>query len=62
MRYPAKDFRSITMDMRRDVYDNLTKFCEETGLEKTIVINRILSRYFTEYFCDDKQDKKEGSS
>ena len=45
-----KDGRYINYYIEKEVVDKLDQYCEETGLTKTVAIERILSMYFEEYY------------
>ena len=44
-----KDWKALNIKLDRTVYEQLEKFCEETGLSKTVAVERILSKTFKEY-------------
>ena len=44
-----KDGKALNIKLDRTVYEQLEKFCEETGLSKTVAVERILSKTFKEY-------------
>ena len=42
-----KDWKALNIKPDRTVYEQLEKYCEETGLSKTVAVERILSKAFT---------------
>lgn len=51
-----KDGRYINYYIEKEVVDKLDQYCDETGLTKTVAIERILMKYFEEYFA--KKDRE----
>lgn len=45
-----KDGRYVNYYLEKEVVDKLDKYCEETGLTKTVAIERILGKHLDEYF------------
>lgn len=46
---PRKDWKALNIKIQSSVYDELEKYCEETGLSKTVAVERILSKAFEKY-------------
>lgn len=44
-----KDWKALNIKLDRNVYEQLEKYCEETGLSKTVAVERILSKAFDEH-------------
>lgn len=44
-----KDWKALNIKLDRTIYEQLEKYCEETGLSKTVAVERILSKAFKEY-------------
>lgn len=44
-----KDWKALNIKLDRTVYEQLEKYCEETGLSKTVAVERILNKAFKEY-------------
>ncbi len=44
-----KDWKALNIKLDRTVYEQLEKYCEETGLSKTVAVERILSKAFEKY-------------
>lgn len=46
---PRKDWKALNIKIQSSVYEQLEKYCEETGLSKTVAVERILGKAFKEY-------------
>uniref|UniRef100_UPI0040282F0B RepB family protein n=1 Tax=Holdemanella biformis TaxID=1735 RepID=UPI0040282F0B len=46
---PKKDWKALNIKIQSEVYEQLEKYCEETGLSKTVAVERILSKVFKEH-------------
>lgn len=46
---PKKDWKALNIKIKSEVYEQLEKYCEGTGLSKTVAVERILSKAFKEY-------------
>lgn len=44
-----KDWKALNIKLDRTIYEQLEKYCEETGLSKTVAVERILNKAFKEY-------------
>lgn len=44
-----KDWKALNIKLDKTIYEQLEKYCEETGLSKTVAVERILSKVFKEY-------------
>lgn len=44
-----KDWKALNIKLDRAIYEQLEKYCEETGLSKTVAVERILNKAFKEY-------------
>ena len=53
-----KDARYLNIKLASKVYDQLDRFCAETGVNKTIATEKIMERFFKEYF--DKPEEERG--
>lgn len=42
-----KDWKALNIKLDKTIYEQLEKYCEETGLSKTVAVERILSKTFT---------------
>ena len=52
-----KDAKILNIKLDREIHEQLEKVCEESGLTKTIAVERILQHYFQEYFKRSKEDR-----
>ena len=50
MARPKKDGKALNMKLNMVTYENLEQYCEESGLTKTRAVERILNKYFDNYF------------
>ena len=50
MARPKKDGKVLNMKLNMATYENLEQYCEESGLTKTRAVERILNKYFYNYF------------
>lgn len=53
-----KDGRYINYYIEKEVVDKLDQYCDETGLTKTVAIERILAKYFEDYFSRSKEERQ----
>lgn len=51
-----KDGQYINCYAEREVVEKLECYCEETGLTKTVAIERILKGFFNQYFVSDEKN------
>lgn len=52
-----KDCKLLNIKLDREVSDELEAFCEESGMSKTMAVEKILHRYFVEYFKRPKEER-----
>ena len=52
-----KNAKVIRMKMDKTVSDKLDIFCQETGLSRTVAVEKILDKHLTEYLAQPK-DKR----
>lgn len=45
-----KDAKILNIKLAREISNQLEQFCEESGISKTVATEKILSKYFEEYF------------
>ena len=45
MARPKKDSQVVNLNMERSIYDKFVEFCDNTGLTKTVVVERALEMY-----------------
>lgn len=53
-----KDRCYVNYYIEKEVVDKLDQYCDETGLTKTVAIERILAKYFEEYFSRTEEERK----
>ncbi len=53
-----KDAKIVTMKLASPVYEQLVKFCEETGMARTTATEKILQQYFDSYFQRPESERK----
>lgn len=46
---PRKDWKALNIKIQSSIYEQLEKYCEETGLSKTVAVERILGKTFKEH-------------
>ena len=52
-----KDAKILNIKLAREISDRLEQFCEESGMSKTIATEKILSKYFEEYFSRPEEER-----
>lgn len=52
-----KDARYLNIKLSTEIYDQLDKFCAETGINKTAATEKILGKFFGEYFNKPKEER-----
>ncbi len=45
-----KDAKILNIKLASPVHEQLSRFCEESGLSKTIATEKILAAFFDDYF------------
>ena len=55
MSKPKKDARPFSIRMAVETYNRMDKYCAETGVPKTTVIERALNMYLDDY--EETQEK-----
>ena len=53
-----KDAKLLNIKLASEVHEQLEKFCEESGMTKTMATEKILSRFFEEYFKRPEKDRR----
>ena len=43
----SKEFSPVSLKMKQTVFDDMERFCEYSGLSKTALIERAVSRYIS---------------
>ena len=52
-----KDAKLLNIKLDRTIHEQLELFCEESGMSKTVAVEKILNRYFEEYFNRPKEER-----
>lgn len=52
-----KDAKILNIKLAREISDQLEQFCEELGISKTVATEKILSKYFEEYFSRPEEER-----
>ena len=52
-----KDAKILNIKLAREISDQLKQFCEESGISKTVATEKILSKYFEEYFSRPEEER-----
>lgn len=52
-----KDAKILNIKLAKEISDQLEQFCEESGISKTVAIEKILSKYFEEYFGRPEEER-----
>ena len=52
-----KDAKILNIKLDREIHEQLEQFCDESGMSKTIAVEKILRRYFEDYFRRPKEDR-----
>lgn len=50
MQTKKKDGRCLNCIISRDVFEQLETYCNEVGQTKTLAVERILKKFFTDYY------------
>ena len=52
-----KDAKILNIKLAKEISDQLEQSCEESGMSKTIATEKILSKYFEEYFSRPEEER-----
>lgn len=52
-----KESKKFNINLALQTYEKLENFCKDTGLTKTMATERILDRFFDEYFKKEKENR-----
>ena len=55
---PKKDARQLSIKLASEVHDKLDRFSEETGMNKTVAVEKMLTKYLDEYFEKPESERK----
>ena len=53
-----KDAKILNVKLDRGIHEHLEQFCEETGMTKTIAVEKVLSKFFEDYFSRPESSRK----
>lgn len=53
-----KDAKLLNIKLERQIHDQLEQFCEESGMTKTMATEKILSRFFDDYFKRPEAERR----
>ena len=53
-----KDAKLLNIKLERELHDQLEQFCEESGMTKTMATEKILSRFFDDYFKRPEAERR----
>lgn len=57
MARPKKDYKILNIKLSAPIHERLNVFCEESGLCKTVAVEKILDRFLNEYFDRPKNER-----
>lgn len=52
-----KDAIMINVKLERGIHDRLDHFCSETGMTRTVALERILNQYLDKYFQKPENER-----
>lgn len=52
-----KDAKILNIKLAKEISNQLEQFCEESGISKTVATEKILSKYFEEYFSRLEEER-----
>lgn len=52
-----KDAKILNIKLAREISNQLEQFCKESGISKTVATEKILSKYFEEYFSRLEEER-----
>ena len=52
-----KDAKILNIKLAKEISDQLEQFYEESGISKTVATEKILSKYFEEYFSRPEEER-----
>lgn len=53
----GKETKIINLRAEPETVENLAKFCEETGVPKTVAVNKILNAFFNDFFSKPEEKR-----
>ena len=58
MSRPKKDYKVLSIKLSTPIHEKLEFFCKESGLSKTIAVEKLLDRFLDEYFAKPENERK----
>ena len=58
MSRPKKESKLLNIKLDSQIHQQLEQFCEETGTTKTMATEKILAKYFEQYFSRPEESRK----
>ena len=55
---PKKEMRVLNIKLEKTISDKLEGFCAETGVSKTMAVERFLDKSLDEYFSKSESERK----
>ena len=55
---PKKEMKVLNIKLEKTISDKLEDFCAETGVSKTIAVERFLNKCLDEYFSRSESERK----
>ena len=53
-----KEAKMLNIKLAKNISDELELFCDETGVTKTMAVEKILHQYFEQYFERAENERK----
>lgn len=53
----GKEMKTVTVRVGVDTNEKWEQFCEETGLSKTMAVEKIMTAFFDEYFSKPEAER-----
>ena len=53
-----KDAHFLNIKLATPIHEKLERFCDETGANKTVTVEKILDKFLTEYFERPESERK----
>lgn len=53
-----KDAKLLNIKLDREIHEQLEQFCDESGMTKTVAVEKILQHYFEDYFQRPEEERK----
>ncbi len=53
----GKEMKILNLRVDPETVEMLTRFCEETGVPKTVAVNKILNAFFADFFSKPEEER-----